>query len=134
MFDSYRYIADALIKPDSRSDKVCCGLGPHHLASSINMARSRHQRQPILLTCVRSVLWFLIVVSFMAFFFALFIRPTAWYSQNTGGHFGKLQTGLTLPWHVLANQIKNVTAPVFAGTNMAMVRASCPGNARSQCL
>ena len=87
------------------------------------MSQRRQQRQLILLTCLRTVLWALIVVSFMAFFFALFVRPTAWFSQNKGGQFGKLQSGLTLPWHALASQTKNVTAPVLAGTNMSMVRA-----------
>ena len=100
---------------------IACEVRPPE--RSIKMSKLPQPRAQILLICIRSLLWALVVVSFMTFFFAVFIRPTAWYTQNTGGHFGKLQNGMKIPWHVLQKQVKNLDAPVVAGSFMAMVSA-----------
>ena len=71
---------------------------------------------------MRSFLWTLIVASFLCFFWVLFVRPTAWFSSDTGGHFGKIEKALAIPWHATEKQVKNLTITVMTGPNVTMVR------------
>lgn len=90
------------------------------------MAKMGGAQQPLLLLFLRSFLWTLIVTSFLFFFWALFARPTNWYGNDTGGHFGKVWDAVDVPLHALENQVKNVDAPVMTGKNMSMVSGPLP--------
>lgn len=84
------------------------------------MAKAMTARQPALLLGARCMLWTLIVISFLCFFWALFVRPTAWYSNSAG--FATTSAALEVPLHALEKQVKNVDAPVVDGSIMFMVR------------
>ena len=64
------------------------------------------------------------MAAFLFFFWALFARPTYWYGDDAGGHFGKMWEGMEIPLHALEDQVKNVNSPVMSGENNSMVRAS----------
>lgn len=91
------------------------------------MSEMRGENHPAFILCVRSLLWTLVVTSFLCFFWVLFVRPTTWYGNDTGGHFGKMWEALEVPLHALESQVKNVDAPVISGENMSMVRISHTG-------
>ena len=83
-------------------------------------------QQPAIVLCIRSLLWTLTGAAFLFFFWALFARPTSWYGNDTGGHFGKMWQGMEVPLHALEDQVKNVDSPVMSGENNSMVCASSP--------
>ena len=96
------------------------------------MAKMGGTQQPLLLLFLRVLLWTLIATAFLCFFWTLFARPTNWYGNDTGGHFGKIWEALEVPLHALENQVKNVNAPVMTGENMTMVSGASSGG-RSLC-
>ena len=92
------------------------------------MSKMRGAQQPATMMCIRSLLWMLIGAAFLFFFWALFARPTYWYGNDTGGHFGKMRHGMEVPLHALEDQVKNVDSPVMSGANNSMVRVSSPSS------
>ena len=57
------------------------------------MIHSMHRRWQ---SCARRFLWALLASSLIAFWCITFVRPTAWYRDDTGGHFRDIWQTLEL--------------------------------------
>ncbi|KAL3136132.1 hypothetical protein ABBQ32_007152 [Trebouxia sp. C0010 RCD-2024] len=63
--------------------------------------------------CVRCALWALLAACIICFCCITFVRPTGWYRDDTGGHFGVVWEALQLELPSQANE--NASKPIMAG-------------------
>lgn len=76
---------------------------------AIGLIDSMHVRwQP----CARCVLWALLAACVICFWSIIFVRPTGWYRDDTGGHFRAVWEALELPSRSGA---ENAGTPIMAG-------------------
>ena len=87
-----------------------------------------HNMQRHWQTCARCFLWALLAVSVTIFWCITFVRPTAWYRDDTGGHFRAMWQTLELRSNLRAGAS---TPPIMQGMISTQVRShpsslNCP--------